>query len=192
MNRVKELTYGQTRCYLIGGSVLVDTDWAGTLPRFLKRVRDENVDLAAIRYLLVTHFHPDHMGIAQELADLGMRIVIFDEQQKAVHQADGVFAKDKRVRFRPVDESRALRVACADSRALLETVGVYGQVLHTPGHSEDSISIVLDDGMALVGDLPPLSWAAAYRDEKVNRSWADILSHSVHTLYYAHAEAERR
>ncbi len=31
--------------------------------------------------------------------------------------------------------------------------GVRGEILKTPGHSDDSVSLVLDSGMVFVGDL---------------------------------------
>lgn len=35
---------------------------------------------------------------------------------------------------------------------------VYGEILWTPGHSDDSVSLVLDSGIAFTGDLqPPLA-----------------------------------
>jgi len=40
---MKELVYGKTRCYLLdngGQSVLVDTDWAGTLPLFFRALKE--------------------------------------------------------------------------------------------------------------------------------------------------------
>ncbi|MBE6611312.1 MAG: MBL fold metallo-hydrolase, partial [Ruminococcaceae bacterium] len=62
-----ELLYGKTRTYLVGGILLVDTDWAGTLPRFFRKLKESNIPLESIRCLMVTHYHPDHMGIAAEL-----------------------------------------------------------------------------------------------------------------------------
>jgi len=43
-------------------------------------------------------------------------------------------------------------VSGVDSR-LLGSLGIDGQILHTPGHTHDSMSIVLADGRAFVGDL---------------------------------------
>jgi glyoxylase-like metal-dependent hydrolase (beta-lactamase superfamily II) len=35
----------------------------------------------------------------------------------------------------------------------LETYGVAGQAIHTPGHTPGAVSVVLDDGTAIVGDM---------------------------------------
>ena len=34
MNTVKEIMYGNTKCYLINNKIMIDTDWAGTLQNF--------------------------------------------------------------------------------------------------------------------------------------------------------------
>jgi glyoxylase-like metal-dependent hydrolase (beta-lactamase superfamily II) len=47
----------------------------------------------------------------------------------------------------------------AASRALLEGIGIGCEILSTPGHSNDSVSVLLDDGAAFTGDLTPLPLA---------------------------------
>ena len=44
----------------------------------------------------ISHFHPDHMGIAQEIADYGPVIVITDFQKNYVHSSDGILTKDSK------------------------------------------------------------------------------------------------
>lgn len=191
MNRIKELKYGNTKCYLINNKVMIDTDWAGTLQRFFKCINQENIVLKDIEYLLITHFHPDHMGIAQELADLGIKIIVFEEQKDYIHYSDNIFQKDNKINFKSINDDNISILPCTDSRRLLESVGVFGEILHTPGHSEDSISIILDDGIAVVGDLYPLYSVPAYNNKKLEKSWNNILSHNIHLIYYAHAEKNK-
>ncbi len=190
MNNIKELKYGNTRCYCINNTILVDTDWAGTLPAFYKCVKENSIDLKSIRFLLLTHFHPDHMGIAQELGDIGIKIVVFEEQREYVHFSDKIFEKDKSIQFKPIDDDTVIYMACSDSRRFLLENGVDGEVIHTIGHSEDSISVILDEGIAIVGDLPPLYSVPAYNDLRLEESWHTILSKGVKRVYYGHAQAD--
>jgi glyoxylase-like metal-dependent hydrolase (beta-lactamase superfamily II) len=44
-------------------------------------------------------------------------------------------------------------VSFAKSRTVLDRIGIAGEILQTPGHSNDSVSLLLDDGSALTGDL---------------------------------------
>lgn len=188
---MKELLYGKTRTYLVGGVLLVDTDWAGTLPSLFRKLKESNIPTDSICYMMITHYHPDHMGIAAELMDLGVKLVIFDVQLPHVHFSDSIYAKEKNRAYKPIDESRAVMLTCAESREFLAKLGISGDVIHTPGHSEDSVSLILDDGTAIVGDLPRYSALAAIDDEKVQNSYKNILSRDVSRLYYGHMVSER-
>ncbi len=95
MNDIRELKYGNTRCYCINKKLLIDTDWAGTLPDFFKCIKENDIEVREIEYLIVTHFHPDHMGISQELIELGVKLVAFWEQREYIHCSDNIFTKDK-------------------------------------------------------------------------------------------------
>ena len=70
-----ELKYGNTNTYLIKGKekyILFDTDWAGTFERFCQAIKSIGIQIQDIEYLFLSHFHPDHMGIAGQLAELGI------------------------------------------------------------------------------------------------------------------------
>ncbi len=57
---------------------------------------NEITKVYAIKYIIISHFHPDHMGIAQDIAGLGVTIVVLDIQLKYIHAADIIWSKDKR------------------------------------------------------------------------------------------------
>ena len=45
----------------------------------------------------------------------------------------------------------------AESRQFLASLGLAGEIIATPGHSDDSITLILDDGFAFTGDCLPAS-----------------------------------
>lgn len=188
INNVEEIKYGNTKCYLINHKVLIDTDWAGSLQNFFRCIKQKNFTINDIKYLIITHFHPDHMGIAQELAELGINIVVLEEQKDYIHCSDKIFEKERNTAFKPVEDDQIIIISCSESRNFLESIGIYGEIIHTPGHSQDSISILLDDGIAIVGDLYPLYSVPAYNDKILEQSWNEILSHDIHLIYYGHAK----
>ncbi|MBQ9120112.1 MAG: MBL fold metallo-hydrolase [Lachnospiraceae bacterium] len=188
---VQILKYGNTNTYYIASGtkgLLVDTAWAGTLPAFFKEIKRKNIKVEDIGYLLITHYHPDHMGIAGELVELGVCLLVMDLQQDYVHSSDAIFAKDDRMPFKPISLERATVISCAESRAFLKKLGIDGEILATPGHSEDSVSVVLDEGIAIVGDLYPLDSVLAYQSEVLEQSWNALLSKGLQTVYYGHAK----
>lgn len=187
--KVKLLKYGNTNTYFVKGSsggILIDTDWAGTLPAFFKAIKSAGITTEDIGYVLITHFHPDHMGIEGELAELGIKPVIVDIQREYVHCSDEIFHRSG-VNFVPIDESRAVYISCEESRGFLRGIGIDGEIIHTPGHSADSVSLILDSGAAFVGDLPPLDVADGFDNAEIKRSWDLVLSFCPRTVYYGHA-----
>ena len=189
-----KLRYGNTNTFYIpgeSGGLLVDTDWAGTLPQFFRAIKAAGIELKAITALLITHYHPDHMGLAGQLQQLGVKLMIADVQHPFVHAPDAIFARDKRLSYRPVDENAAAVFSCAESRDALKALGIEGEILRTPSHSEDSVSLLLDDGSCLVGDLEPLAYLAGYDGNPALKSdWAQILRRRPKRILYAHANEQ--
>lgn len=190
-----KLRYGNTNTFYIPGSdggLLVDTDWAGTLPLFFKAIKTAGIEMKAITTLLVTHYHPDHMGLAGELQRLGVKLLVVDVQRLFVHASDEIFARDKHLSYRAVDESAATVISCAESRDVLKGLGIDGEILHTPSHREDSISLLLDDGSCIVGDLEPLAYLAGYDENPALKSdWEQIMLQHPKQILYAHANEQR-
>ena len=187
-----KLRYGNTNTFLVpccSGYLLVDTDCAGTLPAFYKALKTvAEVKSKDIAYVLATHYHPDHMGLIPELMKQGVRLLLMDTQTKDVHYPDQIFAREKSLRFDPIDESEAEVVSCHKSRAFLADIGIAGEIISTPSHSRDSVSLVLDDGDCLVGDLEPMEYLSAYEDNPALKAdWDAILSFRPKRILYSHA-----
>ncbi|MBQ6314872.1 MAG: MBL fold metallo-hydrolase [Mogibacterium sp.] len=184
------LRYGNTSTYFLkgtNGGLLIDTDYAGTLPLFYKAIKAAGISVRDISYVIATHYHPDHMGIIGDLQRQGVTLVIVDVQQGHLHFSDGIFTRDKHLTHTPVDEDKAIRISCSDSREFLASIGISGEIIHIPSHSADSIAIILDNGDCYVGDLEPLEYLAAYESNpELQRDWDLILSYEPMHIYYAH------
>ena len=181
------LKYGNTNTCYIDGGLLVDTDYAGTLQSFYRALKNCNLQVKDIRYVLATHYHPDHMGLISELMKQGVRLLLVDTQNDYVHFSDKIFDKDK-LFYEPIDETAAAVITCAKSRDFLAELGILGEIISTPSHSPDSISVILDDGCCIVGDLEPLEYLGAYDDnEPLQRDWERVLSYAPKLIIYAHA-----
>jgi glyoxylase-like metal-dependent hydrolase (beta-lactamase superfamily II) len=73
----------------------------------------------------------------------------------------------------------------ADSRKFLAGLGLAGEIISTPGHSDDSVTLILDEGFAFTGDLPPL-FMVAEEDHVTRGSWDKIYQHKVTRIFPAH------
>lgn len=184
-----KLKYGNTNTFFIqgsGGGLLFDTDYAGTLPLFYKALKQNNIGVKDIGYVLASHYHPDHMGLIGELIKQGAKLLLIDVQKDFIHFSDSIFAKDK-LQYIPIDEADATVISCKESRDFLSSIGIHGEIVHTPSHSEDSISLILDDGDCLVGDLDPSEYIEAYEENAALRAdWDLIASFHPETVFYAH------
>ena len=99
---VTKLKYGNTNTYFIRGakgSVLLDTDYAGTLQMFYKEIKKNGISLKDITYILATHYHPDHMGLVGELVSMGVKFLVMDTQVLNLHFSDEIFSRDKTLRI---------------------------------------------------------------------------------------------
>ncbi len=84
---------------------------------------------------------------------------------------------------------RATVITCTESRDFLAELGILGEIISTPSHSPDSISVILDDSCCIVGDLEPLEYLGAYDDnEPLQRNWERVLSYAPKRIIYAHAD----
>ena len=189
---VTKLKYGNTNTYFIRGakgSVLLDTDYAGTLQMFYKEIKKNGISLKDITYILATHYHPDHMGLVGELVSMGVKFLVMDTQVLNLHFSDEIFSRDKTLRILPsIPEDKAEVIACKDSRAFLAALGIDGEIVSTPSHSEDSITLVLDSGECFVGDLEPMEYMDGYEENKALQSdWEKVMSFSPRVIHYGHA-----
>ena len=188
---ILKLRYGMTNTFFIrgnAGGLLVDTDYAGTLPAFYHAIKAAGIGLKEIRFILATHYHPDHIGLVSELMKQGVKLLLIDLQKDSVHYSDRIFERDRHLRYDPIDETAAAVISCGESRDFLYKFGVKGEIISTPSHSPDSVSLILDSGDCLVGDLEPLEYLAAYEDNPALRAdWERILAFDPKRILYAHA-----
>lgn len=183
-----ELHYGQTRTYLIPNgdkSLLIDTDWPGTLYQFFKAIKAVGIKLSDIAYLIITHYHPDHMGLVGELQALGIQLIVLEEQRNFIHSSDRIFEKSGFV-YKPIDEQAVHYLSCEESRDFFADMNLDLEIVATPGHSDDSISIIHEQKRAFVGDLYTLDTVRGYDNPILEQSWQLLLDRDLEMIYYGH------
>src|SRR5512137_884301 len=97
--------------------LLVDLGWPGTMRVLRANLNRLDVPLREIRYGLATHYHLDHAGLAQELKQAGVPLLMMDVQialapalATLVKPSDGYVA---------VTMHDNVTIGCGESRAFL-------------------------------------------------------------------------
>ncbi|MHB8127537.1 MAG: MBL fold metallo-hydrolase [Mobilitalea sp.] len=186
------LSYKSTNCYLIpagDGWLMIDAGWPDTFSPLLQLLNQNNVSVNKINYLIVTHFHPDHAGLTQNLKDLGTSLILHEYQVPYLNKLNLFYKKNAKANFKDIVAGNNIILIDGDSRSFLSSIGINGELISTPGHSDDSVSLVIDDCCAFTGDLPALSLIEAYDDMVIDDSWEMIQKHHVKTIYPGHGAA---
>jgi glyoxylase-like metal-dependent hydrolase (beta-lactamase superfamily II) len=186
MRNIVNVGYDSTNYYVIETAttkLLVDVGFPGTLPKLRHALQRTGIPLTSIAYLLVTHYHPDHAGLAQEVKQQGARLIVLDHQVAAIPALQRYMKPEYHYRAITLDDN--VTISPAQSRAFLRKIGIDGEIIATPGHSDDSVTLILDAGMAFTGDLPPPHMAADDSSVLAD-SWAQIRARKVQTIYPGH------
>ncbi len=140
--------------------ILVDTLEPGNEQRILRVLEQHGLEPKTLALILLTHGHWDHAGSVNGLRDatdvpvalhgndLGLALA-GQAQLRGVTpmgQISAGFFSSRR--FAPVKPDIVL-----DGQESLEQYGVSGRLQPTPGHTTGSVSVMLEDGAALVADL---------------------------------------
>ena len=188
---VTKLKYGNTNTFFVrgtSGSLLIDTDYAGTLSAFYRAIKEHGIQIRDIDYVLATHYHPDHIGLVSDLINQDVKLLVVDTQSSYIHFSDEIFSRDKRLHYEPIPTEKATVIRSGESRSFLKSIGINGEIAVTTSHSKDSISLILDSGECFVGDLEPIEYLGGYaQNEELKRDWDIIMRYAPKVIYSAHA-----
>jgi len=180
--------YRSTNYWVISAGssrLLVDIGWPGTMGMMRANLHRMDVPITEIRYALATHYHIDHAGLAQEFKHAGVPLLVLDVQVQAIPVMK-IWTKPSD-RYVEITTHDNVTISLRESRPLLAQIGIAGEILHTPGHSDDGVSLLLDDGSVFTGDLTPEVYAG---DNAVAlASWRLLREHGATRVYPAHSPA---
>ncbi|HEC61896.1 MAG TPA: MBL fold metallo-hydrolase [bacterium] len=192
-NNVVNVGYDSTNYYVISNpgnaKLLVDCGWPGTMGKLNNQLKRKGIAPSEIRYLLVTHYHPDHAGLTQELRNTGVSLILMETQPPSVQKLKHIMKPDSGYVEIQLQGSSILKFK--ESRAYLVKIGIPGEVLSTPGHTPDGVSLLLDDGEAFTGDLTH-ELQLEKNDLTSKQSWRSIWSRGIKTVCPAHGPAIHR
>ncbi len=164
--------------------LLVDLGYPGTMGTMRANLNRMGVPLKEIRYGLATHYHIDHAGLAQEFKQAGVPLLVLEAQVGAIPlMKSWVKPVD---RYLDITTHDNVTIPFAESRTVLGRIGIAGEILHTPGHSDDSVSLLLDNGSVFTGDLTPPALVGNDDARVVAASWQLLRERGATHVYPGH------
>ncbi len=152
--------------YLVTGrqTIIVDTGDPGYSQKILKAVEVNDIKKSDISMILLTHGHIDHFGSVYELKrqlDVPVAIQRIDEPYLLAGIQAPLYPRNTAARLikamgndMQVKRRYDLQADIVfDDDLDLSDFGLDARVVATPGHTLGSSSLVLPNGVALVGDL---------------------------------------
>jgi len=161
--------------------LLVDLGYPGTMGTMRANLKRMGVPLEEIRYGLATHYHIDHAGLAQELKNAGVPLLVLEVQVSSIPLMK-TWTKP-RDQYLDIAMHDNVTISFAESRTVLGQIGIVGEILHTPGHSDDSVTLLLDEGAAFTGDLTPPALAGEDKAGVVAASWRLLRDRGATRIY---------
>ena len=163
MSVIHPLRLRYSNAYLVVGvrPILVDTGSRGDAPKIVAGCAAAGVKIRDLALILHTHVHSDHFGTTADLAaEAGCPVAYHPGDRPLAIRGNNGPLRGVGLRGRilarlvahlPFD-TRAADID-AEEGSRLDVFGVSGSIRHTPGHTPGSISVLLDSGDAIIGDV---------------------------------------
>jgi ribonuclease/clavin/mitogillin len=179
--------YSSTNYWVVGANgsrLLVDLGYPGTMSKLRANLTRMGVPVSEIRLAVATHYHIDHAGCAQDLKRDGVPLLVLDSQVSAIPLMKA--HTKPRDNFSDITLNDNRVISFAESRNALKCIGLDGEIIATIGHSDDSVSVVLDAGDAFIGDLTLPTMASDEQRPSVLASWRLLGQRGVRRVFPGH------
>jgi glyoxylase-like metal-dependent hydrolase (beta-lactamase superfamily II) len=217
------INQGITTAYIIKipeGFLLFDTGYEKDYETFRKILKNKNIELSSIKYIFLSHHHDDHAGYLGKIIADSPKIKIIAHEKAVPLLASGknnkgngggiinpliyglfrfkqIITPDWTLTFPPFKIRSGDLLVKDEVYSLKSLTGINAIAVYTPGHSSDSISLIIDNEYIMCGDAASnyLNWAGAYFltlfNEDLNniyKSWEYISALKVKYILPSHGK----
>jgi len=209
---ITRILSGRSNVFLLSNgeiNILVDTSDSRLRNRLLRRLNKSGI--RHIEFLILTHAHFDHAGNAFRIKEkYNTRVIIQKNEAGYLAKGENILPGGTVFITRMIVKILGKRFrACfhyapcpydlvVDSHFDLADSGFNAYLMHTPGHSAGSMSVIVDDEVAIVGDamfgivkgsvFPPFAEDA----EQMAGSWRKLLDTNCSVFLPSHGSENQR
>jgi glyoxylase-like metal-dependent hydrolase (beta-lactamase superfamily II) len=216
MDRYRVITINSTNYFFIpcnDGFLLIDAGWVGTYERFKRELERQELGLDSVRYILLTHHHHDHVALVRKIRDdVRCKVIVHEHEVQFIAKGvthgketkqynfgltllDRIMSPFVEYNYDPIVLNHDDIIIGDDDCDIHNLTGIHGSIIHTPGHSKGSVSLLLEDGCCFVGDLAmnvlkvfgqehrPIE-AESYPD--IYRSWSKVIQKGARVICPSH------
>jgi glyoxylase-like metal-dependent hydrolase (beta-lactamase superfamily II) len=186
----------KSKCFLVHQKgvdqyLLIDTMWTNSYGKLSELLAEVGASFSEIKAIICTHIHMDHAGLAGRLNANGVPWLVTEKQLPMFDYLNGIFSDpkhDKRGDYVPMDASKVDLITSSVLADLSSRLGLQVEIVETPGHTDDSLSVIINGEIAFVGDLPDNS-----KDEALTQaSWAKLDALKLKYIFSSHHELEQK
>jgi len=210
-HKIIKVPMGKCNSYLIAtekGFIMVDAGMPDKINKVKQILKEEKATLSHINLIIITHVHYDHVGCLKELKEQSNAQVLVHKSEadllirgstnmpKGTNSIAKILSKISNKffpnfsKFEPVLPDISIK-----DEYDLAPFGVDGKILHTPGHTKGSISVILAEGDCLVGDtmfnlFPNTVFPVFANDTKeLKQSWEKIKEYDCQRFHPGHGSS---
>jgi len=206
---ITKVLSGRSNVFLLtnsGSSILIDSGIGRRWPALKRRLL--KLGIQHIDYLVLTHAHFDHVNNAGNIAGhFGAKVMIHEAEAEYLAEGKMVMVSSSDAFIRSMIKTLSgysfMHIACRscpydikfNDRYDLNPMGFRAYIMHTPGHSQGSSSVIVDDEIAIVGDamfgvFPWSVYPPFLQDEKqLIESWKKLLDTGCSLFLPSHGTA---
>ncbi len=211
--KIDSISLGISNSYVIRDQsvILIDCGDTNKTKAFVKGIENISLKPEEIALIVITHGHFDHIGTAAHIKRLtGAKLAMHRQEKKFLEK--GLMSlppgfnlwgtvivgmmKIFMMPFRTLPTTN-IDIVLDNNDFPLADYGIPGKIIHTPGHSARSVSMLLDTGDAFVGDLAmnefPFRFSPGFpvfgnNYDVMIASWSLLLEKGAKVVYPGHGE----
>ena len=195
------------------GWVMIDTGYENSYAFVVKKLRSLLIQPEEIRYIFLTHAHDDHAGFLEEWMTKHphTQVIAHEKSIEGLRKGQNRFVGgcstlgaflfcqlmallgNSEHRYPRLSEEHLAKITTLNAENLTQMESkLNSKILFTPGHTEDSISLLVDGnlfcGDAAMNGIPSCHKITIWVEDKAafEASWETMLASGAKKIYPAH------